>query len=155
MKLIQGINTKIGVISVVGPYWTGKSYLLNWLIGRQEGFEIGSTVQSCTKGIWIWGKPMKVSDDMHVILMDTEGLNSCNRDINVDTKIFTLSVILSSYFLYNNLNAIDENTIESLSLVVQLAKFLQKQVKNGEVDIKSISPKFMWVVWDFALQMLV
>jgi len=55
---------------------------------------------------------------MHVIIMDTEGLNSCNRDINIDTKIFTLSVILSSTFLYNNLNAIDESTIESLSLVV-------------------------------------
>jgi len=55
---------------------------------------------------------------MHCILMDTEGLNSCNWDLNIDTKIFTLSVILSSYFVYNNLNAIDESTIESLSLVV-------------------------------------
>ena len=87
--------------------------------------------------------------------MDTEGLNSCNRDINIDIKIFTLSVILSSYFMYNCLNAIDEATLESLSLVVNLANYLQRQVRDGELDDKSICPKFMWVVWDFALQMLV
>lgn len=58
--------------------------------------------------------------------MDTEGLNSCNRDINIDIKIFTLSVILSSYFIYNCLNSIDENTLESLSLVTNLANYLQK-----------------------------
>lgn len=118
MRMISGIKTKVGIISVVGPYRTGKSYLLNRLLGRQEGFEIGPTVQSCTRGIWIWGKPIKISEDMHVILMDTEGLSSCNRDINIDTKIFTLSVILSSYFVYNCLNSIDENALENLSLVV-------------------------------------
>ena len=153
--MLERIQTKVGIISVVGPYRTGKSYLLNRLLGRQEGFEIGSTVQSCTKGIWIWGKPIQVSPDFHVILMDTEGLNSCNRDINIDIKIFTLSVILSSYFMYNCLNSIDEATLESLSLVVNLANYLQRQVRDGELDDKSICPKFMWVVRDFALQMLV
>ena len=82
-------------------------------------------MQSCTKGIWIWGKTI-VNDDMQVILMDTEGLHSCNRDINIDTKIFTLSVILSSYFIYNCLNAIDETALENLSLVVNLANFLKQ-----------------------------
>jgi GTPase SAR1 family protein len=128
------VKTKVAIISVVGPYRTGKSYLLNRLLGRQEGFEIGATVQSCTKGIWIWGKPVKVSPDLHVILMDTEGLNSCNRDINIDTKIFTLSVILSSYFIYNCLNSIDEATLESLSLVVHLSNYLSKQKDQAEYD---------------------
>lgn len=44
LRMIEKINTKIGIISVVGPYRTGKSYLLNRLLGRQEGFEIGATV---------------------------------------------------------------------------------------------------------------
>jgi hypothetical protein len=101
MAIIKGIKTKVGVISVVGPYRTGKSFLLNRLLGQQDGFEIGPTVQSCTRGIWIWGRPVKVSEDMHVILMDTEGLGSCNRTMNIDIKIFTLSVLLSSMFVYN------------------------------------------------------
>ena len=39
-----------------------------------KGFEIGSSVQSCTKGIWIWSQPIAISDDVEAVLMDTEGL---------------------------------------------------------------------------------
>jgi hypothetical protein len=101
MSIIKAVKTKLGVISVVGPYRTGKSFLMNRLLDQQDGFEIGPTVQSCTRGIWIWGRPVKVSEDMHVLLMDTEGLGSCNRTHNIDIKIFTLSVLLSSMFIYN------------------------------------------------------
>ena len=81
-------------------------------------------MQSCTKGLWIWGKPIRLSSRVSAVLIDTEGLNSCNREVNIDTKIFTLSVLLSSYFVYNCLNSIDETTLESLSLVVNLANYL-------------------------------
>ena len=56
---------------MVGPYRTGKSYLLNRLLQRQDGFEIGGTVQSCTKGLWIWGCPIKVADNLSILLLDT------------------------------------------------------------------------------------
>jgi Guanylate-binding protein, N-terminal domain len=110
---------------VAGPYRTGKSFLLNRMLGKSGpdsiGFEIGSTVQSCTRGLWIWGRPIKVSDDLHAILLDTEGLNSCDRDLQLDIKIFTLSILLSSYFVFNCMTAIDENALESLSLVCNLS----------------------------------
>jgi len=41
---------------------------------------LGRTVQSCTKGLWIWGKPMKIDENLHAVLIDTEGLGSCDRD---------------------------------------------------------------------------
>ena len=78
--LLSKIKTRVAVIAVAGPYRTGKSFLLNRLLGRQEGFEIGATVQSCTRGMWIWGRPLKISKDLHAILIDTEGLGSTNRD---------------------------------------------------------------------------
>mmetsp|Transcript_34216 Transcript_34216/g.33434 ORF Transcript_34216/g.33434 Transcript_34216/m.33434 type:complete len:460 (+) Transcript_34216:286-1665(+) len=96
---------------------------------------------------------------MHAILIDTEGLGSCNRDQQVDVKIFSLALLLSSYFLYNCMNAIDENALESLSLVVNLSKYIHVTNKpsNMEEDSALFSkyfPQFMWVIRDFALQLM-
>lgn len=54
---------------------------------------------------------MKISEDTSMIIIDTEGLNSVQRDINVDVKIFALSVLLSSVFIYNSLGHIDEKAL--------------------------------------------
>ena len=40
-----------------GKYRTGKSYLMNRLAGGNSGFGLGDTIQSETKGIWMWAKP--------------------------------------------------------------------------------------------------
>ena len=45
-----------------------------------KGFAIGPTTNPCTKGIWIWNKPIYLSENNVMILLDTEGLNSiCKR----------------------------------------------------------------------------
>ncbi len=54
--------------------------------------------------------------------MDCEGLDSVDRDNTIDHKLFTLSVLLSSYFIYNSVGVIEENSINSLSLITQLIK---------------------------------
>jgi len=47
------------VVGVAGMYRTGKSYLLNrMLLNRSDGFGVGPTVNPCTKGLWMWGKPL-------------------------------------------------------------------------------------------------
>jgi polynucleotide 5'-kinase involved in rRNA processing len=49
-------SMKVSVVSIVGPYRTGKSFLANRILNQSKGFAIGSTTQACTKGIWIWNK---------------------------------------------------------------------------------------------------
>jgi len=49
----------------------------------------------------MWNKPVPLSEDISMLLIDTEGLASTERSTNVDIKIFTLSVLLSSLFIYN------------------------------------------------------
>lgn len=39
--------------------------------------------------------------------IDTEGTDSLTKDVENDTKIFTLAVLLSSYFIYNSIGSID------------------------------------------------
>lgn len=143
---------------MVGPYRTGKSYLLNRLMNRQAGFEIGGTVQSCTKGLWIWGQPIKVRENLSVLLLDTEGLNSINRNQHTDVKIFTLSLLLSSLFVFNSLNAIDERALESIGLVVNLSKQIHvyqkpKHSKEEDMLVAKYVPHFLWVIRDFALKL--
>ena len=52
-------------------------------------------------GIWIWSSPLRISDDTVMIILDTEGLNSTQRDSTIDAKIFSLTILLSSMFIYN------------------------------------------------------
>jgi hypothetical protein len=73
-----------------------------------NGFEIGSTVNSCTRGIWMWNKPVPLNDDVDAILLDTEGLHSTDRYIDLDIKIFSLSILLSSTFVFNQIGVITE-----------------------------------------------
>lgn len=94
-------DRQIKVISVAGPYRSGKSFLMNRFLDQMRGFEIGATVESCTKGIWIWNRPLNDEDDCITVLVDTEGLHSSERSTDVDLKIFALTVLMSSSFVFN------------------------------------------------------
>lgn len=37
-------SKKLASIVIVGPYWTGKSFIANWFLNRMKGFEVGSSV---------------------------------------------------------------------------------------------------------------
>ena len=98
-ELIKSMNTGFGVIGVAGMYRTGKSYLLNrMLLNRQNGFGVGPSINPCTKGLWIWSKPIYgKSDDgsnLPMLLIDTEGFGAFEEDHNHDIKIFTLAILL-------------------------------------------------------------
>lgn len=66
-----------------------------------RGFEIGASVESCTKGIWMWNEAIYDDEDNITLLIDTEGLHSSERTTDVDLKIFALTVLLSSSFVFN------------------------------------------------------
>ena len=119
----------IAVVTVVGKYRTGKSYILNRvLLNQNNGFEVGPTINACTKGLWVWPKliPHPTDSSIQYMVMDTEGLGSLEQGEEVDTKIFLMALLLSSYFIYNSIGSIDEQAIQNLSLVVNLSKLLHK-----------------------------
>ena len=162
-------NKKLGIISIVGKYRTGKSYLINKLLlntnTQKRGFTVGPTINACTKGIWIWPQTIKSKnlseDDLELLIMDTEGFGGVKEGQNHDIRIFLFSILLSSLFIYNSLGTIDENALQNLGLIINLAKEIQKSKNvvghSEELDEETISdifPSFLWVLRDFSLRLV-
>lgn len=79
LELIAKIKKKVAVLSICGPYRTGKSFLLNRFSGKMHGFALGNTTNPCTEGLWIWGKSIPLDEETDLILIDSEGLS---KEIN-------------------------------------------------------------------------
>lgn len=147
----------IAVLSIVGNYRTGKSFFINRVILNKQngnGFTVGPSINPCTKGLWLWGQPLEhqnpdVSKDVKVLLLDSEGFGGMDQNLSHNSKIGLFSLILSSYFIYNSLGIIDENSLNTLSLIVSLGQELLKKEENS-----NIFPSFLWVLRDFALQLV-
>lgn len=163
VAILKTVPPPIGVIGVAGMYRTGKSYLLNRMIlNRSDGFGVGPTVNPCTKGLWMWGTPLKgtTSDGqpISILVVDSEGIGALDEDSSHDTKIFSLTVLLSSIFIYNSVGSIDENAIQNLSLVVNLTKNIQLKASDNEEndaeDFAMVFPAFIWIIRDFTLQLV-
>jgi hypothetical protein len=168
--VLEKVKTRLVVVAVAGLYRTGKSFLLNLLVQHLQtqeealeepedaGFAVGGTVNACTKGIWMWGRPIPLDEDTSVLFLDTEGLGSVDREQTHDTRIFALALLLASSFVYNSRGVIDGNAIEDLSLVVNLSKHIQTSSASGNKDgadrLHEFFPSFTWVVRDFTLQLL-
>lgn len=58
-QFLSSLKGPLGICAVAGMYRTGKSYLLNrMLLDRSDGFGVGPTINPCTKGVWMWSKPL-------------------------------------------------------------------------------------------------
>ncbi|CAE7407017.1 GBP1 [Symbiodinium pilosum] len=156
--ILSQIPGRLAIVGIAGLYRTGKSFLLNRLLGLQAGFEIGPTINPCTKGLWIWGQPVQLAPDYFCILIDTEGLGSTQRTASCDMQILSLCILLSSYFIYNSMGAIDEQAIDDLHLVLHLAKHIhvksrRRNEEEKSVDLAQYFPLFLWVLRDFHLRL--
>ncbi|XP_044138144.1 guanylate-binding protein 2-like [Bufo gargarizans] len=155
-KILLEISQPVVVIAIVGKYRTGKSYLMNKLAGKRSGFALGSSIQSKTKGIWMWCVPHPQNPGQTLILLDTEGLGDVEKgDCKNDAWIFSLAVLLSSAFVFNSLGTIDQQSMEQLHYVTELTKLIKLKSSSGAKDdsgeYKRFFPSFTWCVRDFTL----
>ena len=103
----------------------------------------------------MWKRPLQgftsKGDSINVLVIDSEGMGGLDEDSNHDTRIFSLAILISSYFIYNSTGSIDETAIQNLSLVVNLTKHihLKSGASTDDIDPEEYSqyfPTFMWVV---------
>ncbi|CAO2639113.1 Guanylate-binding protein 6 [Lemmus lemmus] len=160
IEILNNISQPVVVVAIVGLYRTGKSYLMNRLAGQNHGFPLGSTVQSETKGIWMWCVPHPTKPKHTLVLLDTEGLGDVEKgDPKNDSWIFALAVLLSSTFVYNSISTINHQALEQLYYVTELTELIRAKsspnpdgIKNS-TEFVSFFPDFIWAVRDFTLEL--
>ena len=59
-------TSKIKIIT--GLRRSGKSFLANLMMDKMSGFRIGSTINACTKGLWVWGKPIELAENYYLLI---------------------------------------------------------------------------------------
>ena len=158
---IKKIKGDIGICLIVGPYRQGKSFLMNRLIGEGcNAFKISHTDDSCTKGIWINKEPVKVrksnKEELNLLFADTEGLESDECDESWDAKLFLLSLAISSMFIYNTKNALQNDAFNKLSVMTVLSEKIKLRSNSTKafntIKLKNDCPDFVWVVRDYSME---
>uniref|UniRef100_A0A8C6FTH2 Guanylate binding protein 5 n=1 Tax=Moschus moschiferus TaxID=68415 RepID=A0A8C6FTH2_MOSMO len=156
LKILSAIRQPVVVVAIMGLYRTGKSYLMNKLAGKNKGFSVGSTVQSHTKGIWMWCVPHPKKPNHTLVLLDTEGLGDVEKgDKTNDTHISVLALLLSSTFVYNTMSKIDQGAIDLLHYVTEVSHLLRIDTSpdlNGvddAADFVRVCPDLVWTLRDF------
>ncbi|XP_058209123.1 uncharacterized protein LOC131322037 [Rhododendron vialii] len=149
LEAIQKITTPIAAVAVIGPYRSGKSFLLNQLLSLScsEGFGVGHMRDTKTKGIWVWGTPVEMvinGVNISVFYLDTEGFESVGKSSVYDDRIFALATVLSSVLIYNLPEMIREADISRLSFAVELAEEFYGRVKGRDIAFEPA--KLLWLI---------
>ncbi|VVA13871.1 PREDICTED: guanylate-binding [Prunus dulcis] len=149
LEAIERITTPIAAVAVIGPYRSGKSFLLNQLLSLScyEGFGVGHMRDTKTKGIWVWGTPVEMDINgvkTSVFYLDTEGFESVGKSNVYDDRIFALATVMSSVLVYNLAETIREADIARLSFAVELAEEFYGRVKGQDVAFEPA--KLLWLI---------
>ena len=157
----------ISIVSILGKYRTGKSFILNKII-PQGSFLVGNTINSCTKGLWMYLMPKKLflehllgkrklenllksnesQDSGYMIIIDSEGYGGVDESASHDSRVFILTLLISSCLLYNSVGTIDENALNNISVVIRLSNEIQEKSENS-VQF----PALLWLLRDFVLKL--
>ncbi|KAK4345063.1 hypothetical protein RND71_035239 [Anisodus tanguticus] len=161
LAILQLVKEPVGIVSVCGRARQGKSYILNQLLGRSSGFQVAATHRPCTKGIWLWSAPLRRTaldgTEYNLLLLDTEGIDAYDQTGTYSTQIFSLAVLLSSMFVYNQMGGIDEAALDRLSLVTEMTRHIRVRASGGRAsasELGQFSPVFVWLLRDFYLDLV-
>ncbi|XP_041432266.1 guanylate-binding protein 6 [Xenopus laevis] len=157
-QILEKISQPLVVVSIVGPYRSGKSYLMNKLARvKKGGFPLGHTVEAKTKGIWMWCVPHPDKSARTLVLLDTEGLGDVlEGDTRNERAILSLSLLLSSALVYNSKGTIDEDAVKTLphSATSELSESIMRRSSLEEENLgdSPFTPLFVWAVRNFTLK---
>ncbi|KAJ8447989.1 hypothetical protein Cgig2_028865 [Carnegiea gigantea] len=158
LAILQLVKEPIGVVSVCGRARQGKSFILNQFLEPVKAWVVSELRRSdrITKQADDFGLELSLVDSLE------QTLNYCqvvgmNFELGTySTQIFSLAVLLSSMFIYNQMGGIDEVALDRLSLVTEMTKHIRVRASGGKTtasELGQFSPMFVWLLRDFYLDL--
>jgi len=150
INVLTGLkNKKLAILSINGPLGSGKSTLANNLINKSDsGFKVGEKME----GIWIWGKPIILENDISLLILDCQGINNDDKDNsnNINQKLFILSVLLSTCLVYVTKEELTDDKINDFLLFTDLSKKISidegsKDTLNNIENLKEYFPEIFFI----------
>ena len=130
LSRLESLTSKLALISIIGPYRTGKSTLLNRLMPDNvpsRVFSVGHTVQPHTEEVSLYVLPacavsqLGLPADTALVFVDTPGLFAPNRVGLFDAQLLAILNLISSVVIYHNMGVIKRVEVEQLSDAVEAA----------------------------------
>ncbi|XP_020268861.1 plectin-like [Asparagus officinalis] len=108
----------------------------------------------------MWSVPIKRTaldgTEYNLLLLDSEGIDAYDQTGTYSIQIFSLAVLLSSTFIYNQMGGIDEAALDRLALVTEMTKHVRVRASGGRSttsELGQFSPVFVWLLRDFYLDL--
>ena len=132
LATLRNLNSPVAIVSVVGAYRTGKSWLLNEMMqsGCDGGFIVGHERHTQTKGVWIQPTDGAINGTTR-IYMDTEGFEGTGQAEVYDDRIFAFAALVSSVLVYNLAETIKQADIERLAFASTLSAEFWKRTQHS------------------------
>ena len=141
------INQKLSILSINGESQSGKSFLANSLLGRMNGFKCEKT-----NGIWIWGKPINLENEVKLLIFDTQGLIK-NEKNNIGQKLYILNILISNYIIYNFKGNINEEMLNDFIFFSDLSKKInisENEEKNSIENLINYYPSLILTLSNYS-----
>ena len=122
LKLLFSLkNEKLFIITINGMSQSGKTALANNLIAKDKGFD----AKKSTKGIWIWGTPINIKDNIKLLIIDCEGIKD-----NKINNFALLSILFSTHFIYNTKGDLNDNIINKYISNMNIKDLITFNINN-------------------------
>jgi hypothetical protein len=168
LRFLSSLTAPLAIVAVSGRAKTGKSFMMNQILGvsdKNSAFPVGISFTPGTKGLLLWDQPhyYTIPDcsessreslcNITVVFMDTEGLGTAGVPADsYDPKICALSVLLSSLLIYNVNHDILAADVNLLHSVVALSSIFETDDISGRKPVESVEfpfPPMLWTVQQF------
>ena len=131
-------NQKIAIASINGPPKQSKTAFLN---AFHESISFNTNAP--TEGMWLWNSPIELANGVKLLVMDTQGL-----DKNANSqKMFKLSILISTCFIYKTTSAIDSSAMEFISYFTEDANKIKIHDTYSSTHLEQLADYFPHLVW--------